>query len=132
MRRLLCIGLLWGVLAGAEAPAKVEKTPPEKEKTLFFTAAKPYGGDKWKYFCCPVKKLVRRTEAKEKWIDYCYNSRDELIGFHRRNASGSVKRSDFVSVPGCTLCGNRTLQKKSWRHNTRPGVVIPPAKKRKR
>ncbi|MBE6385395.1 MAG: hypothetical protein E7048_07005 [Lentisphaerae bacterium] len=139
MKRLLLLTPLCFFLLGA-APGVPTEKPKEritkkellsKDKLFLYTVAKPYFADKWKYFCCPVKKVVRRYAAEGKWTDYCYNAREELIGIYRRDARGSVKRSDFSSVPGCTLCGSTKIKQKSWRHNTRPGVVIPPKKKRR-
>jgi hypothetical protein len=132
---LIFAGVLFGIsLSGAPpaAPERIsEKNLLSNDKITRYTAAKPCHLDKYKYFCCPIRKIVRRKAAEGKWTDYCYNAREELIGIYRRDARGSVKRSDFSSVPGCTLCGSTKIKQKSWRHNTRPGVVIPPKKKRR-
>lgn len=126
-----------GLLCGAPASEKNEgrinkKQLLNKDRLYFYSGASPWGHDKWKVLCCPVRKVVRRNTAQGKWTDYCYNAKDELIGIYRRDGSGAVKRSDFSTIPGCTLCGNRQIKQTRWRHNTRPGVVIPPQKKKRR
>ena len=141
MRFFLIVLIFWAAGAGAAPAAGVtqgssgkvtKETLLSKDRLLLFTITKPCWMDKWKYFCCPVKKIVRRPVSSGKWTDYCYNSRDELIGIYRRDASGSVKRSDFSALPGCTVCGSSAMTQKSWRHDTRPGTILPPRKKKKR
>lgn len=139
MKKLLFLTVIFLSLPASVSGTQIKQSDEKinkkqllpKDKLFLYTATKPYFADRWKYFCCPVKKVVRRHSAEGKWTDYCYNAREELIGIYRRDARGSVKRSDFSSVPGCTLCGNTKIKQKTWRHNTRPGVVIPKKKKRR-
>ena len=102
-----------------------------KDQLLLYTTLKPCWLDKHKYFCCPVRKIVRRKNREGKWTDYCYNSRDELIGIRRHSRQKSGSRSDFSAVPGCSLCGNTQIRQKSWNRNSRPKVIIPKPKKRR-
>ena len=139
MKRVLLTIIFSGSLLEA---GPLLQTPPKERVTgeqllprdtiTRYTPTRPWHLDKWKHFCCPVRKVVTRKISSDKTIHYCYNLRDELIGIYRRDVSGNVKRSDFSSVAGCSLCGNRSIKQKSWRHNTRPGVVIPPPKKKRR
>ena len=79
---------------------------------------------------CPVKKIVRRKNTEGKWADYCYNAKEELIGIRKSDHRGTVKRSDFTTVTGCSQCRSTLLKQKAWRHNTRPKLA--PAKKKKK
>lgn len=130
------MGALYGAPA-AVAPLSSKKERISKEtllkndKLMRYTTTKPCYLDKYKYFCCPVRKIVRRQAAEGKWTDYCYNDRDELIGIRKGDHRGSVKRSDFSSVSGCTQCRNSEIRQRSWRHNTKPKLAPPKRKKRR-
>ena len=127
-----------GTLFSAPRPAvpsgeneRISKESLLKNDKMFrYTAAKPCGLDKYKYFCCPVRKIIRRQAAEGKWTDYCYNGKDELIGIRKGDHRGTVKRSDFSSVSGCTQCRNSEIKQHSWKHNTKPKLA--PAKKKKK
>ena len=86
----------------------------KKDKLLRYSVTNPCPFDKYNYFCCPVRKIVRRNSSGGKWIDYCYNGRDELIGIRKRDHSGAVKRSDFSALSGCTLCRSTQIKHHSW------------------
>ena len=103
----------------------------KKDKLLRYSVTNPCPFDKYNYFCCPVRKIVRRNSSGGKWTDYCYNGRDELIGIRKRDHSGAVKRSDFSALSGCTLCRSTQIKHHSWKHDTRPRVVLPKKKKRR-
>lgn len=139
--------LLWGIFFFCAAAGTLFSAPRsavpsgEKEriskesllkndKLFRYTTVKPCGLDKYKYFCCPVRKIVRRQAAEGKWTDYCYNGKDELIGIRKGDHRGTVKRSDFSAVSGCTQCRNSTIKQHSWKHNTKPKLA--PAKKKKK
>lgn len=107
-----------------------EDTLLSRDKLYRYTITKPCGLDKYKFFCCPVRKIVRRTAREGVWTDYCYNGRDELIGIRKSNHRGSVKRSDFSAVSGCSQCGSEKLKHHSWKHDTRPRMA--PAKSKRR
>ena len=132
---LIFAGVLFGIsLFGAPpaAPERIsEKNLLSNDKIMRYTAAKPCHLDKYKYFCCPVRKIVRRKAAEGKWTDYCYNERDELIGFRKGNHQGKVKRSDFSAVTNCTICRNTVFKQRSWKHDTTPKLA-PPKRKKKR
>jgi hypothetical protein len=102
-----------------------------KDQLLLYTALKPCWLDKHKYFCCPVRKIVRRKNSESRWTDYCYNSRDELIGIKRNSRQRSGNHSDFSAVPGCSLCGNTKIRQKSWSRSSQPKVIVPKPKKRR-
>lgn len=101
-----------------------------KDKMLTFTPANPCWIDRYRYFCCPVKKMVRRQQGQGKVTDYCYNAKDELIGIRERDFRGAVKKSDFRAIGGCSICGSNRTETRHWRHNTTPRLA-PPKKKRK-
>ena len=143
MRRFLFL-VIWGALswtvAAAPAGTKTQKegveriskeTMLKRDELLRYSVTNPCPFDKYNYFCCPVRKIVRRNSSGGKWTDYCYNGRDELIGIRKRDHSGAVKRSDFSALSGCTQCGNSRIKHHSWKHDTRPRVVLPKKKKRR-
>jgi len=101
-----------------------------KDKMITFTPANPCWLDRYKYFCCPVKKMVRRQQGQGRVTDYCYNARDDLIGIREHNSRGAVKKSDFRAIGGCSICGSNKTETRHWRHNTTPKLA-PPKKKRK-
>ena len=118
--------------AGEKKGERISQESLLKSDRMFHdSAANPCGLDKYKYFCCPVRKIVRRKAAEGKWTDYCYNERDELIGIRKGDHRGSVKRSDFSAVTGCSRCGNREIKQHSWKFNTNPRLA-PPKKKKNR
>ena len=134
------ICLLGITLAGAPAssapkPAVQERISKENllanDSIIRYTAVKPCHLDKYEYFCCPIRKIVRRKAADGKWTDYCYNEKDELIGLRKSDHRGTVKRSDFSAVSGCSKCRSTTLKQRSWKHDTKPRMA-PPKKKKKR
>lgn len=137
---LLFLGGTWLLAAPPQTPAAAGKDDStgrisaeqllDKDKLMVFTSVKPCWLDKYKYFCCPVKKIVRRKDTEGKWADYCYNAKEELIGIRKSDHRGTVKRSDFTTVTGCSQCRSTLLKQKSWRHNTRPQLA--PAKKKKK
>ena len=102
----------------------------QRDKLIRYTSLKPCWLDKYRYFCCPVRKIVRRSAGKDKWVDYCYNSREELIGSRTHSHGQSVRRSDFKSIGGCTLCGNTAMKSRRWTRDYNPKLA-PPKKKRK-
>ena len=102
-----------------------------KDQLLLYTVLKPCWLDKHKYFCCPVRKIVRRKTTESKWTDYCYNSRDELIGIRRHSRQTSGLRSDFSAVPGCSLCGSTKIKQRTWSRSSTPKVIIPKPKKKR-
>ena len=123
-----------GVLQAAPPPPKeriTKETLLAKDTIIRYTLVKPCHLDKYKYFCCPIRKIVRRKAADGKWTDYCYNEREELIGLRKSDHRGTVKRSDFSAVSGCTRCRSTTLKQRSWKHDTNPRLA-PPKKKKKR
>ena len=143
MKRITQLFILlsaWGVFAAPPVPPKAqtkdERITKEqllaKDQLLLYTVLKPCSLDKYKYFCCPVRKIVRRKTAEGKWTDYCYNSKDELIGIRRHGRQTSGLRSDFSSVPGCSLCGNTQIKQRTWSRSSSPKVIIPKPKKKKR
>ena len=101
-----------------------------RDKQLVFTPANPCWIDRYRYFCCPVKKMVRRQQGPGKVTDYCYNAKDELIGIREYDSRGAVKKSDFRAIGGCSICGSNKTETRHWRHNTTPRLA-PPKKKRK-
>ena len=101
-----------------------------RDKLAVFTPANPCWIDRYRYFCCPVKKIVRRQLGQGKVIDDCYNARDDLIGIREHNSRGAVKKSDFRAIGGCSICGSNRTETRRWRHNTAPRLA-PPKKKRK-
>ena len=101
-----------------------------KDKMAAFTPANPCWLDRYKYFCCPIKKMVRRQQGQGKVTDYCYNAQDELIGIREHDSRGAVKKSDFRAIGGCSICGSNKTETRHWRHNTTPRLA-PPKKKRK-
>ena len=134
------ICLLGITLAGAPAPSQAKPALQERitKETLLandtiinYKPDKPCHLDKYKYFCCPVRKIVRRKAADGKWTDYCYNDKEELIGLRKSDHRGTVKRSDFSAVSGCSKCRSTTLKQRSWKHDTNPRMA-PPKKKKKR
>ena len=100
------------------------------DKLFVYTPLKPCWMDKYKYFCCPVRKIVRRSSGSSRWIDYCYNYRDELIGTREYSAGRNDRRSNYKSVGGCTLCGSSVMKTKRWKHSYNPKLA--PPKKRKK
>ena len=118
---------------GEEITERISKEQMLKGDILIrYTREKPCGLDKYKYLCCPVRKLVRRKTGNEKWTDYYYNEKDELIGIRKGNFSGVVKRSDFSTVSGCSRCMNTRFRQHSWKHNTNPKLAPPKKKKSRR
>lgn len=100
------------------------------DRLLLYTPTKPCWLDKYKYFCCPVRKIVRRKVSEGKWTDYCYNAREELIGIRKSSSNSSVKRSDFTAIGGCSQCRSSEIKRRTWKHDTRPRLA--PAKSKKR
>ena len=101
-----------------------------KDNLVTFTPANPCWLDRYKYFCCPIKKMVRRQQGQGRVTDYCYNAQDELIGIREYDSRGAVKKSDFRAIGGCSICGSNKTATRHWRHNTTPKLA-PPKKKRK-
>ena len=101
-----------------------------RDKLATFTPANPCWLDRYRYFCCPVKKMVRRQQAQGKVTDYCYNAKDELIGIREYDSRGAVKKSDFRAIGGCSICGSNKIETRHWRRNTTPRMA-PPKKKRR-
>ena len=101
-----------------------------RDKQIVFTPANPCWIDRYRYFCCPVKKMIRRQQGQGKVTDYCYNAKDELIGIREYDSRGAVKKSDFRAIGGCSICGSNKTETRHWRHNTTPRLA-PPKKKRK-
>ena len=101
-----------------------------RDKQIVFTPANPCWIDRYRYFCCPVRKMVRRQQRQGKVTDYCYNAQDELIGIREHDSRGAVKKSDFRAIGGCSICGSNKTETRHWRHNTTPRLA-PPKKKRK-
>ena len=101
-----------------------------KDKMATFTPANPCWLDRYRYFCCPIKKMVRRQQGQGKVTDYCYNAKDELIGIREYDSRGAVKKSDFRAIGGCSICNSNKTETRHWRHNTTPRLA-PPKKKRK-
>lgn len=141
MKILSVVGILTAVcglfaappanVKNAESEERISKdTLLKKDKLMRFTATKPCWLDKYKYFCCPVRKIVRRG-ASGKWIDYCYNDREELIGIRKSDYRGSVKRSDFSAIGGCSRCMNTKIRQRKWKHDTNPRAILPKKKKRR-
>ena len=116
-------------------PAEAERITQEqlldRDKLLTFTSDKPCWLDKHKFFCCPIRKIVRRSGGEGRVTDYCYNARDELIGIRTHDSRGIVRKSDFRAVGGCTLCGATGTKTRYWRHNTNPKLAPPKKKKKK-
>jgi len=112
---------LLAALSGAEK---------QKDQIIHFTAKNPCHLDKYKYFCCPVAKIVRRGSTEKQWTDYFYNDRDELIGLRKSNYSGTVHKSTFTAFGGtCSRCGKSMTTFKTWNHNTQPKLAPPKKKK---
>lgn len=138
MRILILFLAVFFTLYASSAEEKGEKITERitkkqllsKDKLFHYTATKPCWMDKHKYFCCPVRKIVRRSTGKNSWIDYCYNSRDELIGSRSFGSSEGSKRSSYSAIGGCTLCGSRKMTNKRWTHSYNPKLA-PPKKRRK-
>ncbi|MBQ7696910.1 MAG: hypothetical protein IJT50_17535 [Lentisphaeria bacterium] len=101
-----------------------------RDKQIVFTPADPCWLDRYRFFCCPVRKMIRRQQGPGKVTDYCYNARDELIGIREYDSRGAVKKSDFRAVGGCSICGSNKTVTRRWRHDTTPRMA-PPKKKRK-
>ena len=140
MRKVLLLLAALGCVEMLSAAEPVKRNKPEErinksqlqssDKLFRYTVSNPCHLDKYEYFCCPVRKIVRRKRGEGSWIDYCYNEKDELIGIRRGNHSASVKRSDFSTVGGCSRCGNTKIRQRAWRHTVSPKLA--PAKKKKR
>ena len=145
LQAFLLVPVCAALLSGAEpprapqpgksaAPGEAERITQEqlleRDKLLVFNSVTPCWLDKYGFFCCPVRKIVRRSGAEGRRTDYCYNARDELIGIRTYDSRGTVKKSDFRAVGGCSLCGKNETKTRYWRHNTNP--KLDPAKRKKK
>lgn len=131
---ILALSTVYASPAAAGNKKKAERITKEqllsKDRLFRYTSMKPCWIDKYKYFCCPVRKIVRRATGKGSWTDYCYNSRDELIGTRTFKTNSSARRSAYKAVGGCSLCGSSKMTSKRWNHSYNPRLA--PPKKRRR